>query len=204
MGLYMSNHTPLDLSLFIREGESKIQFPADNKDGFDKLFFPFSILVLLLSLSFYAIRLVIDITGPTMKQEISPTKAPSETVNELTKISTAPTPAKQLVQYINGIQIDSENMLATAEAQYPSLSRTQLIELVNKSLIEWAALKHHYKDDASVNEKLSLNTSDPVATFGAVLRDLGVLASEYDKSKQREIKPISALIDSFTENSTIR
>jgi len=200
----MSNHTPLDLSLFIREGDSKIRFPTENKDGFDKLFFPFSILVLLLSLSFYAIRLVIDITGPTIKQEALPVKTPSETVNELTKISNTPTPVKQLVKYINGIQIDSESMLATAEAQYPSLSRTQLIELVNKSLIEWAALRHHYKDDTAVNEKLSLKTSDPVATFGAVLRDLGVLASEYDKSKQREVKPISALIDTFTENSTIR
>ncbi|MBP6993866.1 hypothetical protein KBB12_01335 [Candidatus Woesebacteria bacterium] len=200
----MSNYTPLDLTLFIREGNSKMDFPNKQKDGFDRLFFPFSILVLLLSLSFYAIRLVIDITGPALKQDIMPAKAPIETVNELSRPTSTPAPVSELYEDINGIRIDKERMLATAEAQYPSLSRTQLIDLVNKSLIEWAALRQYYSEDATIGEKLSLNTTDPVATFGAVLRDLGILAAEYDKSNARETTPISALIDSYTENSLIR
>ena len=204
MGLNMSNYTPLDLSLFIREGDSKMQFPTKQKDGFDRLFFPFSILVLLLSLSFYAIRLVVDITGPALKQDISPTKAPSETVNELTRATSTPAPAPELYEDINGIRIDKERMLATAEAQYPSLSRTQLIDLVNKSLVEWAALRQYYSDNPDIAKKLSLSIADPVATFGAVLRDLGILAAEYDKSNARETTPISALIDSYTQNSLIR
>lgn len=200
----MSNYTPLDLTLFIREGGSKMEFPAKQKDGFDRLFFPFSILVLLLSLSFYAIRLVIDITGPALKQDMAPSKAPIETVNELSKPTSTPAPVSELYEDINGIRIDKERMLATAEAQYPSLSRTQLIDLVNKSLIEWAALRQYYSEDATIGGKLALNTTDPVATFGAVLRDLGILAAEYDKSNARETTPISALINSYTENSLIR
>lgn len=200
----MSNYTPLDLSLFIRESDSRVQFPAKQKDGFDKLFFPFSILVLLLSLSFYAIRLVIDISGPAIKQDIAPTKAPSETVQELAKPTITPAPKAEIYRNINEIQVDTTRLLSTAEAQYPSLSRTQLIDLVNKSLVEWAALRKYYTGDSLITAKLSLNTTEPVATFGAVLRDLGVLAAEYDKSKQRENTPVSALIDSFTQSSQIR
>jgi len=181
-----------------------MQFPTKQKDGFDRLFFPFSILVLLLSLSFYAIRLVIDITGPALKQNVTPTTAPSEIVNELTRATSTPAPAPELYEDINGIRIDKERMLATAEAQYPSLSRTQLIDLVNKSLVEWAALRQYYSDDPDIGKKLSLNVTDPVATFGAVLRDLGILAAEYDKSNARETTPISALIDAYTQNSLIR
>jgi hypothetical protein len=200
----MSNYTPLDLSLFIRESDSRVQFPAKQKDGFDKLFFPFSILVLLLSLSFYAIRLVIDISGPAIKQDIAPTKAPSETVQELARPTSTPAPKAEIYRNINEIQVDTARLLSTAEAQYPSLSRTQLIDLVNKSLVEWAALRKYYTGNSLITAKLSLNTTEPVATFGAVLRDLGVLAAEYDKSKQRENTPVSALIDSFTQSSQIR
>jgi hypothetical protein len=181
-----------------------VQFPAKQKDGFDKLFFPFSILVLLLSLSFYAIRLVIDISGPAIKQDIAPTKAPSETVQELARPTSTPAPKAEIYRNINEIQVDTARLLSTAEAQYPSLSRTQLIDLVNKSLVEWAALRKYYTGDSLITAKLSLNTTEPVATFGAVLRDLGVLAAEYDKSKQRENTPVSALIDSFTQSSQIR
>lgn len=200
----MSNYTPLDLSLFIRESDSRVQFPAKQKDGFDKLFFPFSILVLLLSLSFYAIRLVIDISGPAMKQDIAPTKDPNETVQEFARPTSTPAPKAEIYRNINEIQVDTTRLLSTAEAQYPSLSRTQLIDLVNKSLVEWAALRKYYTGDPLITAKLSLNTTEPVATFGAVLRDLGVLAAEYDKSKKRENTPVSALIDSFTQSSQIR
>lgn len=200
----MSNYTPLDLSLFIRKGESKVQFPRGERDGFDRFFFPFSILVLIMSLSFYAIRLVIDITGPVLNQVAEPTKAPIQTAQEFARITPTPTIPSFVYEDINGIRIDTEKMLATAEAQYPSLSRSQLIDIVNKSLVEWAALRQFYESDEDVVGKLSIDLTDPVATFGAVLRDLGVLASEYDKSKQRELRPISALIDSFTQNSLIR
>ncbi len=201
----MSNYTPLDLGLFIREGDSKVRFPAGKRDAFDKLFFPFSLLVLILSLSFYAIRLVIDITGPSINQSmIAPTKAPSETINEFRTTTTSPSQPTGVYQEVNGVRIDTERLLATAEAQYPSLSRTQLIDLVNKSLVEWAALKQYYEHDNVVEKKLSLNISDPVATFGAVLRDLGILAAEYDKSKKLDKKPISALVDTFTQSSKMR
>ena len=139
-----------------------------------------------------------------MNQSVEPTKAPSEVVNELSKVTSTPALSGEVYEDINGIRVDTDLILSTAEAQYPSLSRTQLIDIVNKSLVEWAALRQYYGEDSAVMEKLSLDINQPVATFGAVLRDLGVLASEYDKSSRREKTPISALIDTFTESVTIR
>ncbi len=201
----MTNYTPIDLSLFVREGDSRVRIGAKGKDGFDRIFFPFSILVLILSLSFYAIRLVIDISSPLVKpQTPEPTKAPSAVIRELAGPTSTPSPADEVYRQINTIRIDTDLMLKTAEAQYPSLSGTQLVDLVNKSLVEWAALREYYEDDGFVTQKLTLQVEEPVATFGAVLRDLGVLASQYDKDKKSGQTPVSAVVDNFTNRSSIR
>lgn len=201
----MTNYTPIDLKLFIREGDSRVQVPGKKRDGFDRLFFPFSILVLILSLSFYAFRLVIDVTGSSGKNSVvEPTKAPSAVMKELTKPTNIPSPSTQLYREIDGIRVNTDLVLSTAEAQYPSLSRTQLVDLVNKSLLEWATLRQYYEDDDFIIEKLSVQADEPIATFGAVLRDLGVLAAEYDKDEKSGQTPVSALMENFMRSSTVR
>ena len=201
----MTNYTPIDLKLFIREGDSRVRVMEKKRDGFDRLFFPFSLLVLILSLSFYAFRLVIDITSTPRNSGVAePTKAPNAVMEELAKPTSTPVASTQLYREINGVQVNTDLVLSTAEAQYPSLSRVQLIDLVNKSLVEWATLRQYYEDDDFITEKLSVQTDEPIATFGAVLRDLGVLAAEYDKDEKSAQTPVSALMDNFIRSSTIR
>lgn len=201
----MANYTPIDLSLFVKEGDTRVRMGAQKRDGFDRFFLPFSILVLVLSLSFYALRLVIDMSSPMMRlQAPEPTQAPSAVINELKDPTMAPRRMSGVYGEINTIRVDKDLMLETAEAQYPSLSSVQLVDLVNRSLVEWAALREYYEDDDLVAKKLSVTVQEPVATYGAVLRDLGVLSSQYDQDPRSARTPVSAIVEEFTNRSNIR
>jgi len=200
----MSNYTPIDISLLLRDGGVGSMFEGNKKSGFDKVFFPFSITVLIMSLSFYAVKLIIDITNPANKVLIEPSQAPRAVITQfIPSPSATPIPA-QVYQEVDGILIDKDRVTATAEAQYPNISNPQLVDLVNKSLIEWAALRNYYKDKPEVMSKLSLDVSYPVATFGAVLRDLGVMTTEHDTNTSEGQMSISSIIDSFIANSKMR
>lgn len=205
-GFYgMTNYTPLDISLLLREGGGGALFSPKKRDGFDRIFFPFALLILIMSISFYAVKQAISIFNQNESSVVTPTESPRAVITQFAPL-VSPTPTTLMVyQDLNGILVDSERMLATAEAQYPNLSKQELVELVNKSLVEWAALRVFYADNESVKKELTLQTDYPLATFGAVLREVGVMVKEHDSNTGEEKKPsIDALIEAFTANSSIR
>ena len=202
----MSHYTPLDLSLLLKEGGGGMLFKPKKRDGFDQVFFPFAIIVLVMSLSFYAIKQATHVFSANHKAQVAqPTESPRAIVTQfITQAPISPV-SKQVYQDLNGILVDSDRIVSTAEAQYPNVSKAQLIDLVNKSLVEWAALRQYYEDDPKITKELSLTTDAPIATFGAVLRDVGTMVKEYDKSSSSYSKPtIAALVEAYTINSNIR
>jgi hypothetical protein len=200
------NYTPLDVSHILNEGKvGKMEIAARSRDRFDRIFFPFSFAVLLFALTFYAVKFVSE---SATNQSITQTPVLNQT-SVAAVASPEPTTEMWAMQEIyttvNDVQIDPLKMRQTAQVQYPNVNAIQLTGIVNRALVEWGALRQYYADKPHlVNPSQLTDTTLPVATFSAILRDLGVMLADYDSRGAAEKPPFTQLVEEFKNNATIR
>lgn len=204
----MSNYTPLNMSLILREGGSvDTRFVKPKRGSFDQVFFPFSIMVLIMSLSFYAVKLMVDITTvPTQatQEVVAPDRIMNQIVTKPTATNTpTPIPEKMYAE-LGSILINSEQIIETAKEFYPNTSDAQLVSETKRNLLEWATLLKYYKEDKSVVDRLTIKDDSPVATYGAVLKDLDILRRKFDNTDPENISELETLITEFKKNTSIR
>ncbi|MFO0703809.1 MAG: hypothetical protein U0525_03740 [Patescibacteria group bacterium] len=203
----MSNYTPLNISLLLREtGDIDPRFAKKKKGSFDKVFFPFSIMVLVLSLSFYAVKLMVDISSvPTQAETNVDPRQLMRDVEYRPTVAPSPTevPEKMIAQ-LGSITIDPERVLDTAKIFYPDLAENDVKKMSKKSILEWAALKKYFDQNTAVQKRLTIDTEYPIATFGAILKDLDTLKRAYSGNKGAESQEeIDNLIREYQSNTTI-
>lgn len=205
----MSNYTPLDMSLLLREtGGVDPRFVKKRGNSFDKVFFPFSIMVLVLSLSFYAVKLVADIT--TVPTEASrDTMDPKELMREVQiRPTITPTPTKsteRMYKEIGSTMLDPDRIIATAKDFYPDMSEDEVITMSKDNILQWATLYKYYQDDLSVTRQLTIDPAFPIATYGAVLKDLDIMKRKYQQDKPDDSQAsIQDLVGEFMNNTIIR
>ncbi len=204
----MSNYTPLNMSLILREGGAvDHRFIKPKRGSFDQVFFPFSIMVLIMSLSFYAVKLMVDITTvPTQatQEVVPPQKIMTQIVTKPTAtVTPTPVPEKMYVE-LGSIQIAPDQIISTAREFYPNTSEADLISEAKYNILEWATLLKYYQEDKTLTDKLTIKDESPVATFGAVLKDLDILRRKFDNSDPDSSPELETLIDEFKNNTSIR
>ncbi len=206
----MSNYTPLNMSLLLREtgGGVDPRFIKKKGNSFDKVFFPFSIMVLVLSLSFYAVKLMVDITSvPT--EASKDTMDPKVLMREVEiRPTITPTPTKsieKMYKEIGSTVFDPDRVMATAKDFYPDMSEPEIIAMSKDNILQWAALHKYYQDDLSVTKKLTIDPAFPIATYGAVLKDLDIMKKKYQQDKPEDSQAgIHELVSEFLKNTIIR
>jgi len=205
----MANYTPLNISLLLREtGDIDPRFARRKKGSFDKVFFPFSIMVLVLSLSFYAVKLMVDITTvPTQasQQKLNPEDIMDEVVVRPTLTPSPTKTVEKMYSEIGSIILDSERIQTTSKDFYPDLDEAETIRTVKNSLLQWAALRKYYENDPLVSKRLTIDTSYPIATYGAILKDLDTLKrSFYANKADWSDSDMDNLIVEYEKNTTIK
>jgi hypothetical protein len=105
---------------------------------------------------------------------------------------------------IGDIAIDTEKLSSSAKAQYPNFTKEQLVTTVNKSLIEWAALRQYFKQDPLIMKKLKVDITKPIENFATINTDLGILIVAYDKKDDLGKPPTSQLTEEFQKHVEIR
>jgi hypothetical protein len=104
---------------------------------------------------------------------------------------------EKIYSRVGQIEINTEKLTASARAQYPNFTDAQLSTTVNKSLLEWAALRQYFKPEKAVFTKLKVNVNKPIESFSDINRDLGVLIVALDKKDDLGKPPVAQLVDEY-------
>ncbi|MEI7653032.1 MAG: hypothetical protein WCJ70_01990 [bacterium] len=192
------NFTPVDLARFLSAPPDPTKSAAPKTKGFsfDKVFLPFSVAILLMSLTFYGMRYLYD---SSQAKQVVTNKATLEVISaiEPSVVPTTPIVAEKIYSSMGQIEINTEKLTASARAQYPNFTDTQLSTTVNKSLLEWAALRQYFKPDKVVFAKLKINVSKPLESFSDINKDLGVLIVALDKKDDLGKPPVAQLVEEY-------
>ena len=192
------NFTPVDLARFLSvlPDPSKSAAPKSRGFAFDKVFLPFSVAILLMSLTFYGMRYLYD---SSQAKPVVTNQATLEVITaiEPSSVPTTPIATEKVYSNVGQIEINTEKLTASARAQYPNFTDAQLSTTVNKSLLEWAALRQYFKPDKAVFAKLKVNVNKPLESFSDINRDLGVLIVALDKKDDLGKPPVAQLVDEY-------
>ncbi len=149
-----------------------------------------------MSLTFYGMRYLYD---SSQSKSVVTDKATLEVISAI-QPSTTPVPpivVEKIYSTMGQIEINTEKLTASARAQYPNFTDAQLSTTVNKSLLEWAALRQYFKPDKVVFAKLKINVSKPLESFSDINKDLGVLIVALDKKDDLGKPPVAQLVDEY-------
>lgn len=192
------NFTPVDLARFLSTLPDPSKSVSSKAKGFsfDKVFLPFSVAILLMSLTFYGMRYLYD---SSQTKSVVTNKATLEVISAIEPSTTPITPVvtEKIYTSIGQITINTEKLTASARAQYPNFTDAQLTTTVNKSLLEWAALRQYFKPDKAIFAKLKVNINKPLESFSDINRDLGVLIVALDKKDDLGKPPVAQLVDEY-------
>ncbi|MEI6327358.1 MAG: hypothetical protein WCO78_04560 [Candidatus Roizmanbacteria bacterium] len=204
------NFTPLDLQKQLSVASPVAGKPIGTKSKFslDKIIFPFSLAVLLMSLTFYGIKYLVDFSSsPTKTAASDPLKVaaivqPTQTIPQEPSVTTSS--AAAVYTMIDQIQIDSPKLLQTAQPLYPDLTPDQLITQVNKDLIEWAAMRKYYQKDATLSASLRARTTVPLTSFPDMKADVDQLVILYNQDTSPDRSPLVQLVEEFKNNAILK
>jgi hypothetical protein len=190
------NYTPVDLQKYLNlppQGAKKLN-GGKSKFNFDKIIFPFSLAILLMSLTFYGVKYLVDFSSTTPKASGSdPLKVAAVVQPSLAPLQ-EPTvtlaPDQAVYAMIDQIQIDSSKVLESAKPLYPDLTPPQLIVQVNKDLIEWAAVRKYFQKDATLSASLRAQTNIPLTSFPDIKADVDQLVIIYNQDTSADRSPL--------------
>jgi hypothetical protein len=198
-----AHYTPLDLVKFLKDtplSENSLFIKREKKPLFDRVFLPFSLAIFLCSLTFWGIKYTIS-----KAQDTTHSDTPAAQIVSALKPTLVPTKVEEKVYAkIGDIAIDTEKLSSSAKAQYPNFTKEQLVTTVNKSLIEWAALRQYFKQDPLIMKKLKVDITKPIENFATINTDLGILIVAYDKKDDLGKPPTSQLTEEFQKHVEIR
>jgi hypothetical protein len=205
----MPNYTPLNISAILRHNISKNNVSnIKNRKGFDGLFFPLSIVILLASLSFYGVRLVLD-TAVNPADAVKLNSQPSDIMRAVvrrkpTLTPSAPAVSEQMYTKIGDVELDPQSLLKSAEDFYPDAPSIEIIKGVKNEVLRWATLRNYYRQNPSIRNGLTIDTFDKVATFGAVLKDLDYLRRRFFATASNDEKLLNEIVKEFVKNNQIK
>ncbi len=204
------NYTPVDLQKYLNAQPPSPKKPNGGKSkfSFDKVIFPFSLAILLMSLTFYGVKYLVDFSSTTPKSSGSdPLKVAAVVQPSLAPLQ-EPTatlaPDQAVYAMIDQIQIDSAKVLESAKPLYPDLTPPQLIVQVNKDLIEWAAVRKYFQKDASLSASLRAQTNVPLTSFPDIKADVDQLVIIYNQDISADRSPLVQLVEEFKNNTTLK
>ncbi len=200
----MTNYTPLDIEAFKRVKRLPPQKPMSRTkkpSPLDTFLLPFSIFIFVASLSFYAVKLAIDIStnaGSAAPARSTPQKILTEVRPSVVAENDSSALSAAVLERIGTYTFASEALFQSARTTDASTPEPALIMSINDDLYRWAALRTYFADTPNSTPPAQLlKTDQPIATYGAVLSEMASLTKSYTAIKTADIQPLESMIQAF-------